>query len=46
MPILVENPLQIFGVVWSRQSVGAQGLPDEKTVGGGSELVRILIIGK
>ena len=45
MPILVENPLQIFGVVWNCQPLGTQGFPDAKTVGGGSEMVRILMIG-
>lgn len=45
IPILVENPLQIFGVVWNRQPLGAQGFPDAKTIGGGFELVRILMIG-
>ena len=43
--IYVEYPLQIFGVVWNLQPIGAQGLPGAKTVGGGSELVRILMIG-
>ena len=45
MPIYVENSLQIFGVVWNRQPIGAQGFPGAKTVGGGSEMVRILMIG-
>lgn len=45
MPIYVENLVQIFGVVWSRELLGAQGFPGTKTVGGRIELVRILMIG-